>query len=191
VCPLCNRSFQRADVKALHAKKCQGVTTSDQSAGAGSHAGSPRKRVRLACNRCRQKKVACNGQEPCSQCRNVPHECEYAGPRDLPDTGLDSTGIDERRQSFVGDDGFSASSIALRSDSAGVSPSQNSFGLAPNAHSVGFLPMLDKTTPMAVPEQVVNDGLDVSLDPGDLLDPMSMNDMWQMPALVRVETSQV
>ncbi|KAJ9603047.1 hypothetical protein H2200_012342 [Cladophialophora chaetospira] len=172
---------QRADVKALHIKKCQGEPA-EESIGLNGASSSPRKRVRLACNRCRQKKIACNGQEPCAQCRNAPGDCEYAGSRDTRESTLDEAELDVEATSFRGEQDHGVPSISLASGASNEEPiTNNHFALGQDTHQIGFLPDTETTAPIMMPDAVLHDGLDLSLTSGDLLDPMTMNDIWQMP----------
>ncbi|KIW62192.1 hypothetical protein PV04_10390 [Phialophora macrospora] len=182
-CTLCNRSFQRADVRALHVRKCRGVST-DQSTGDNGLSSSPRKRVRLACNRCRQKKIACNGQEPCSQCRNAPVDCEYAGSRDAHEDPPDEDVPDATARSFSGDQSIGASSTApLPSGSVDDSLNADNFAFDQGTHQVSFLPATEKEMPAMLHEGAVPDELELALNTGDLLDPITMNEIWQIPPL--------
>jgi hypothetical protein len=156
---MCNRTFQRADVRALHLKKCQGPP-SDMSGGQGP----PRKRVRHACNRCRQKKIACNGRVPCSQCWESPSGCEYATQRDLGDGSLGNAQLITQRASFDGGQTHSAD--------------DNSLMLDQGTQQVDFLPPTETETPLVVPDEVMLDELDLPMAAGDMFD------SWHIPTFV-------
>ncbi|CAI0642728.1 unnamed protein product [Colletotrichum noveboracense] len=57
-----------------------GDATSSTSGGVGGQEGSKRKRraTSKACNGCREKKIGCNGLQPCSHCQRRGLACEYA-----------------------------------------------------------------------------------------------------------------
>ncbi|KAJ8117586.1 hypothetical protein OPT61_g1247 [Boeremia exigua] len=50
--------------------------TSSTSTG-GTTGTVSRKRCHTACNRCRDMKIKCNGQQPCSRCRRVSKTCDF------------------------------------------------------------------------------------------------------------------
>ncbi|KEF52372.1 uncharacterized protein A1O9_11613 [Exophiala aquamarina CBS 119918] len=58
-CPYCPRSFQRSDVKAIHVRKCP-AAPSDDSPGDTAAERTGRRRVRIACERCRKRKMRCD-----------------------------------------------------------------------------------------------------------------------------------
>jgi Fungal Zn(2)-Cys(6) binuclear cluster domain len=41
-----------------------------------------RKRVSRACNSCNVRRIKCSGDQPCTQCRNPPRDCQYPLPDD-------------------------------------------------------------------------------------------------------------
>ncbi|KAF9874332.1 C6 transcription factor [Colletotrichum karsti] len=56
------------------------AASSSASGGLGGQEGSKRKRraTTKACNSCREKKIGCNGLQPCSHCQRRGLACEYA-----------------------------------------------------------------------------------------------------------------
>lgn len=68
-CSICERAFPRKDMLQRHA-----VVHGDQAPAAVTLAGTPRVRAAHACHQCRDKKLRCDGRQPCSRCqlRRVP-----------------------------------------------------------------------------------------------------------------------
>jgi hypothetical protein len=76
-CPYCQSSFQRSDVRALHVKKSHGIDLTSINVADLTTTGPKRKRVRVACDLCRRRKLRCDGENPCRQCRNGNTDCHY------------------------------------------------------------------------------------------------------------------
>lgn len=74
-CPYCSRSFQRSDVRSLHIRNVHGVEACAGDTSAPTTL--KRKRVRTACEGCRRRKLRCDGEEPCLQCRYADRACQY------------------------------------------------------------------------------------------------------------------
>lgn len=74
-CPFCPRSFQRSDVRMSHVKKSHGRVEGIEEYTASTDA--PRKRVKVACDLCRKRKMRCDGKQPCHHCRGGRSECLY------------------------------------------------------------------------------------------------------------------
>lgn len=74
-CPFCPRSFQRSDVRMSHLKKSHGRVDGIQEHIASTEAA--RKRVTVACDLCRKRKVRCDGKQPCHHCRGARLTCLY------------------------------------------------------------------------------------------------------------------
>ncbi|KIV92371.1 hypothetical protein, variant 2 [Exophiala mesophila] len=76
-CPYCRRSFQRSDIKAVHVKKCPAAPV-DQSNGDTTTEGGTRRRVRIACDNCRKRKMRCDGSPTCASCQAAGSVCHYS-----------------------------------------------------------------------------------------------------------------
>ena len=74
-CPYCSHSFQRSDVRAKHARSAHGVEQSTHAHSAPTTL--QRKRVRVACDECRKRKLRCDGAWPCRQCNSAARACQY------------------------------------------------------------------------------------------------------------------
>ena len=74
-CPFCPRAFQRSDVRMSHVKKSHGRVEGIQEFAPSSEA--PRKRVKVACDLCRKRKMRCDGKKPCHHCRGASSACLY------------------------------------------------------------------------------------------------------------------
>lgn len=95
----------------------------------------------------------------------------------MRDDTLDGEGPDTDATSLSGDRAHRNSTITLLSStSAGDPLGANDFALDQEPNQV-----MTEDTSMVIP----NTELDLSLTSGELLDPITMNDIWQIPALVR------
>jgi hypothetical protein len=72
----------------------------------------------------------------------------------------------------------------LPSGSVDDSLNADNFAFDQGSHQVSFLPATEKETHVMLPDGVVPDELELSLTTGDLLDPITMNEIWQIPPLV-------
>jgi hypothetical protein len=105
----------------------------------------------------------------------------------MGDGALDETGLNADGTSFDGDQDHGASPIAPPSSvSANQSDPLNgsNFTLDAGTHQVSFLPTVETEVPLMVPGAVLHDELDLSLTSSNLHEPVTMNDIWQMPSFV-------
>ncbi|KAH7139928.1 hypothetical protein B0J13DRAFT_69080 [Dactylonectria estremocensis] len=94
VCHVCNVIFRRRDLLTRHMKLhdpgagADGSVADQESSAGDSTAASrgphqdvtekvSRKRCHTACNRCRDLKIKCDGQYPCTRCCNSGKACEF------------------------------------------------------------------------------------------------------------------
>ena len=194
-CPLCEQAFQRSDVRALHVKKVHGVDFIAINLAKNDHFEPKRKRVKTACDLCRRRKLRCDGQIPCRQCRLGDSECQYSSSisvrttQDL-DLGFDSSNAElvvEDESSLLVDAGelLLNSSFALGKE---TTQSEASFPqvLVPESVSPGSRPtegLMATPNPVSQPVHVVPD-LDSTLMLQADIETNMLTDIWQVPLLV-------
>lgn len=212
-CPYCRRSFQRSDVKAVHVKKCHAAPL-DHCNGDSGKEGAARKRVRIACNSCRKRKMRCDGNEPCGPCQSTATICHYkeatASSAHSQSSHNDGAGvypgqIDDAFEIPIDDDegsislpftvphtnlsnGASLNGASLN-DGLGLEPS-----LEPSMESIqgttsGSVPLSFQGHPaMPAYESMNSEVPDMSMSQDNLLypfpDPSGVNEFWQMPSVV-------
>ncbi|KAH8696269.1 hypothetical protein BGW36DRAFT_408196 [Talaromyces proteolyticus] len=132
-CPHCRKSFQRGDVRATHVKKCH-ATFGDQDA---ENEVAGRKRVRIACDNCRRRKMRCDGNEPCGSCRSIRSSCHYAAAPASPSPSshdLDTQGVNRTISTRAGTDPH----FNINDDSVPLAPLSPTTSLS-NAENGPFL----------------------------------------------------
>ncbi|KAF2102966.1 hypothetical protein NA57DRAFT_52505 [Rhizodiscina lignyota] len=77
-CPCCDRSFRRADVRKLHLETCHAEDAWGQGDLDAYGGGTSRKRIRVACDHCRRRKIRCSGREPCQSCQESGLQCFFS-----------------------------------------------------------------------------------------------------------------
>ena len=64
-------------MRALHVKKSHGIDLTAVDDVIQESTEPKRRRVRTACDLCRKRKLRCDGESPCQQCRTGNADCQY------------------------------------------------------------------------------------------------------------------
>lgn len=166
-------------------KKCH-ASFDDQDA---ENEVAGRKRVRIACDNCRRRKMRCDGNEPCAPCRSTPTSCHYAEAPGSPSSsthGLHTQGIN-RAFSTVNDDSAPpaplspTASLSIAENGPFLDAGAGSFG---NSHPDAFgLPIQgDPTIPFDA--GAIDNVRGLPLPNADVLYPLSDAEFWQIPPAV-------
>ncbi|KAH7016418.1 uncharacterized protein B0I36DRAFT_46004 [Microdochium trichocladiopsis] len=145
-CEVCRKSFQRADVRAAHEKSCS-ATLDLGSTAEGNQRG--RKRVRHACLGCRERKIACDGQQPCNSCRTRPQQCFVISPEPVPVTSSPTLARDGNglNQALPQHEALPQQTADSGLPISGPEHSHGSRLPDVNGEGLDFFPLQDNTTP--------------------------------------------
>lgn len=193
-CPHCGQSFQRSDVRALHVKKIHGIEFNALDVVDGDTNEPSRKRVKTACDLCRKRKLRCDGECPCRQCRTGNADCHYHGTSHVAPPASQEQQLSHATQSsttrterefHVSTTGTGPASVArLESNSTfndpsfleGILASPLVFDIAPD-DDLG----MSETTPR-ITNAVA--GLDTSVTLQHGVEDETTSEFWQLPLLV-------
>ncbi|KAH8799730.1 hypothetical protein F5884DRAFT_115759 [Xylogone sp. PMI_703] len=198
-CPYCGRSFQRADVKSVHVKKCHAAPL-DRSEGDAGREGSMRRRVRMACEGCRKRKMRCDGKKPCAPCQSAGCVCHYralatastdsgpSSPADGSNEGYPNPSISDFNSIDENNEQSNSLSFAIQlsspDDESSLTGGMDSLQNTDEAAlPLGF----QGQTTISVVDGSTSSGPDLSLSQDNVIYPFpdvsDTNAVWQMPTM--------
>ena len=204
-CPYCRRSFQRSDVKAAHVKKCHTASSDQPNDDTETEGGAVRRRVRIACNGCRKRKMRCDGEEPCAPCQATSSFCHYRGSTDSttarnhsasqeesqadqvdqPRTGIESSTGDNMHQRPLS---FALQTPIMDSGMPFDAVINTYQDINQNASAMTLDTPFQGSTRMSVPDTSANDEPEMLMPHENVFYPLpdavGMDNFWQTPTLV-------